>query len=465
MHILRYIYSKKLQFGTDDQRQIYTLDSAGYTTQTETDVTNDGSIDKVSTYTLNEKGNILQKLDYNRSYDAQGVATDTLTQKEVYSVDKYGYTTSMARYFGTNDNPTVIEAYEVNALGQKDKTYFDSNADGIIDKSETYTRDANGNIIKTVTDVGNNNSIDAINTYTRDALGRTTVQLQDNNADSTVDNRYEYVLDNYGNRIQETLYSLDATTNELVKTWTREKEFNTLNQQEHQTQTNHLTGVIQKVDSVYNEQGLKTSDTFTNTPGSTYRWHYKYNDHGIVIERQDDSGANGSIETINKYIEFDEFNRTTLVEVYRNNVFQNSTIWEYAPSGHIIASYMKYSQTDPITDYKMGDRGANASISINEDMTTWTDERLGKFGESLENIYMTNNALSSLKIDAETVAKISDGGVTIYTGNDKNDSLQLEGFVKAETSTKEGFTQYTAEVDSELLNVFVSTDITTEILG
>ena len=444
------------------------MNSAGYVIQTETELTNDGKVDKVTLYTLDVHGNVLQKLDYNRSYDTQGVATDTLTQKEVYGVDTYGYTTSMARYFGTNDNPTVIETYEVNALGQRTKAYIDSNADSTIDRSEIYTRDMYGRAIKTETDTGNDGSIDGVSIRTYDELGRETLHLQDIDADGITDNKYENEYDNYGNAVLTKIYSLNTLTNELVLTRTREKTFNELNQLEYQKQTTHATGAIQLAEMAYNEQGLKTSDTFTNMPaGNKNRWNYVYNDFGIRIERQDDSGADGSIEKINKYVEFDERNRVTLVEVYfaKDNSLETSTIWDYAISGHVVGSYMKYIQDSPIVDYKMGDRGANANISVNEDMTTWTDERLAKLGDSLKNIYMTNNAFSSLKIDAETVAKISDGGVTIYTGRDKNDSLQLEGFVKAETSTKEGFTQYTAEVDSELLNVFVSTDITTEILG
>ena len=205
------IYSKKLQFGTDDQRQIYTLDSAGYTIQTETDVTNDGTIDKVSTYTLNEKGNILQKLDYNRNYDAQGVATDTLAQKEVYSVNNYGSTIGMTRYVAGNSVASVAETYTVNALGQRTRAEIDNYSDSITDRIENYVLDVYGRIERLEILDGQGENITGVITYERNALGLVTVQKSLDVASGTT-TVLENTYDEYGISTTILVFSLNSSS-------------------------------------------------------------------------------------------------------------------------------------------------------------------------------------------------------------------------------------------------------------
>ena len=470
MHILRYIYSKKLQFGTDDQRQIYTLDSAGYTTQTETDVTNDGSIDKVSTYTLNEKGNILQKLDYNRSYDAQGVATDTLTQKEVYGVDTYGYTTSMTRYVGGNSEASVVETYTVNALGQRIRAEIDNYADGSIDTAQIYTLDVYGRISKTENDLANNNSIDSVTYYSRDELGRTTQVEVDSENDGKINTRTSYVLNEYGQVIRDEFDSNNDGTVDRIY----EYKYNAVGQRYevyHDRTANGLTADDSTSISTFNALGQVVIREDYRGDGTLSAYNmFSYDSNGYQYRRETDYDFDKQISSAKDRIVIVSYDKGMGYSI-KETVFDGTNKLLYSDSiernaaGNILRSYRDTLDDGTIEWMEFGIWGGQYTIAHTEDFTTWSNEQLNRLN-GMPTITLSNSSASTnIILDKSVIARIDPASNTLTVRGDSTDSVNLKtqsDFTKLDTTkvvSGQTYDQYTTQVDGEIYTLLIDNDI------
>ena len=468
-------------FGTDDQRQIYTLNSAGYTIQTETDVTNDGSIDKVSTYTLNEKGKILQKLDYNRSYDTQGVATDTLTQKEVYSVDSNGYTVGMTRYMGSSTQPIVIESYEVDALGQRTKALIDNYGDNIIDRAEIYTLDVNGYRMKTETDVGNTGTIDSNITYTRDALGRELEQSTDADNDGNIDSRTTYELDVYGNALVSKMYNGSSDTPNGVYTRT----FNSLNQVDtlvFDRTGNGLSSDDTTYTYTYDEQGRREAEVRyrTQTGEKLSTISYEYGDDSLVLKRTEDWDGSGVIDSSRDRIYSFTYDPVWLYDLTETATDGTGTpihtlYIERNDAGQVIRTLTDTKSTGSIDRLNFGSMSGDYTVNHQEDFTQWSSERFTQM-KGLNLITLSNTRYQTeITLDQAVIGKLSPAGTvagktsSLRIDGDATDTVNLEGngFTKLETTQTIGsntFDMYATTVNNTTYTLFIDNDVNT-VLG
>ena len=464
MRILHCIYSKKLQFGTDDQRQIYTLDSAGYTIQTETDVTNDGSIDKVSTYTLNEKGKILQKLDYNRSYDTQGVATDTLVQKEVYNVDSNGYTVGMTRYMGSNTQPIVVETYELNALGQSTKALIDNYGDNVIDRAEIYTRDEHGRISKTEIDVGNTGEVDSNITYIRDALGRVTEQYSDAKNDGTNVTKTSSVRDVYGN----VLESKTDNGNDGILDGVTYNTYNANNIRISYWVDSPVNGTQDATDYSesyeLNAQNLP-SVKHINNGRTQYDLYLQYDDNNQVSYQRFDYNRDGIMNNNDVYetLKYDAV-WLKVSEITRYNQDDTITVianYEYNSTGALVRYFYDNKGDGTIESLAFGNYRGGGTVNHSEDMTTWTTSQLSRFNNGLADIVLSDQAAATnLTLNAEVVSKIVSSTKILNIAGDATDTVNLTNF-QASTSDKSGYNKYLATVDSTAYTLYIDSDVQT----
>ena len=456
------------------------MNSAGYAIQTETDVTNDGSIDKVSTYTLNEKGNILQKLDYYRSYDAQGVATDTLTQKEVYSVDSNGYTVGMTRYMGSSTQPILIESYEFNALGQQTKALIDNYGDGKIDLAKSYTLDVYGNIVRTDIDVDNDGSVDSIITYERDVLGQSVRQSTDSDADDKVDSTTTYIYDTYGRFIRyETDTDMDGSSN-IIQTRT----YNALGQMVSRSVDSTANGLtsddrtyLYSYDEYGNQTGVITVRTATGRVLRSAK--STFNSDGLVERTTTDEGNDGTIDTVTTY----EYDKTWKVAIKQTNYtgdessIESIVTKDLGSTGKVIRIYTDLLGDGTINSLDYGSTTTNSTVgaNLNDDFTALSTTDLAKL-KGLSEITLSSSAYKTeITLDSATIAKIAPTGTvagktsSLIINGDATDTVNLEGgdFTKLTTTHTTGtntFDMYNTTVNDTTYTLFIDNDVNT-ILG
>ena len=472
------IYSKKPQFGTDDRIEKYILNSAGYITQTETDVTNDGKVDKVTLYTLDVHGNVLQKLDYNRSYDVQGIATDTLVQKEVYGLNSLGNTVSMTRYMGTNTTPTVIETYELNALGQSTKALIDNYGDNVIDRAEIYTLDANGYRTKMENDIGNDGSINSNTIYHRDAIGRVVESIT---TEGSSVSRTVYELDNYGNSLVTKTYAGSSKIPNGIYTRT----YNALSQVDtlvYDRTGNGLTRDDTKYTYTYDEQGRKDVEVrYRAINDQKLRTvFYKYDDNNLVIERFEDLDGNGIIDSerdLKNYLSHDSIwfvvNREVATDGKDAPI--RTTYLEHNDSGIVVRSLIDTGSKGNIDRLDFGTLGGDYTVNHQENFTQWSIDRLTRI-KGLNQIVLSNtNYQTEITLDQATIGKIAPTGTVSSTASaltisgDTTDTVNLEGsgFTKLTTTYTNGtdtFDMYSTTVNNTTYTLFIDNDVNT-ILG
>ena len=444
-----------LNFGTDDRIEKYILNSAGYITQTETDVTNDGKVDKVTLYTLDVHGNVLQKLDYNRSYDAQGVATDTLVQKEVYSVDSNGHTVGMTRYMGSSTQPIVVETYEVNALGQSTKALIDNYGDNVIDRAEIYTLDANGYRTKMESDVGNDDSIESQRKYERDAIGRLLVEHIDSTNDDTFESKKVFTKDAYGNDVKVETYS-DGQLGQIVS----------------RTFDNYGRAISEIIDRDGKGLGTVSGDR-------DERYEMSYNEFGQQYQVKSylnitELDKVGTYEATTTRI-FDEFSRISVEKTERADGSIDYVYKEYGNLWNKPISEEKYNAKNELThriEFVMNQNGeiilsyqdndisrqgfeildfGQYGINHKEDLTTWDTEQLAKVKGILNVILSKESNKSEIVFDKATIKAIAadDSGHTIWIRGDSTDTVSFKNtqsefnLTKGVETSDKTFDQYT----------------------
>ena len=178
-----------------DRRESYTLDGSGNRTRTEFDDNADGNTDRTETYTLDANGN-RTRTDFDD--DANG----TVERSETYTVDATGNRTRTDFDDDNDGNTDRSEHYDVT--GNVIRQDFDDNDDGTVDRVERYTLNATGNRTRTDFDDDNDGTTD-----------RTEFDL---NADGNIE-RFES-FDASGRLTKVELDSLeDGTVDRIDYTW------------------------------------------------------------------------------------------------------------------------------------------------------------------------------------------------------------------------------------------------------
>jgi hypothetical protein len=134
------------------------------TTVKESDIGNDGTIDRVTNYTYDANGN-LTKEEYDADNDG------TIDEVTYYTYDANG---NLIKEEYDADNDGTIDSvryYTYDADGKRIKREEDEDNDGTIDEVAYYSYDANGNVIRVENDLSNDGDIDVVTYYTYDANG------------------------------------------------------------------------------------------------------------------------------------------------------------------------------------------------------------------------------------------------------------------------------------------------------
>ena len=315
MHILRYIYSKKPQFGTDDRIEKYTLNTNGgrisayynldNDTTTGVEKTVDGvamtGVDKVETYVLDSKDQVSQ-INYDNNVDGAVDAVDYFERDANGNI--------IVKYMDSDANSATgntieingisvsgidkIEAYTRNAMGYTTQIDYDNNADGETDKvkyidlnangqwlGEYYNNDLQGSTGYSHTVNGETvNGIDFIADYTLDANGRISYGEYDNNGDGTPSDMVVFVRNANGQVIQEL-------RNEDGNKATGEGENGT---DRIKTFTLDAEGKIVK---------LEQQDD--PTEAVNYIEYRSYDNRNNLIEVRKDNDADGTVDVVERY--------------------------------------------------------------------------------------------------------------------------------------------------------------------
>ncbi|QLB43418.1 RHS repeat protein [Mannheimia pernigra] len=450
--------------GTYDYREAYTLDPNGKVTQKEIDLTNDGQFDKKEEYTKEADGGLVQTHFYNL-VDGKEV----LTKIEDYELNANNQRTKLSLDTLGDGSINAITRYDLDALGRIEKAYFDTEGDGNADRVESYTKDANGDNLRV--EISNTaGEIQVVRTYERNSLGQVIKYEIDNGNDGIIDQRFEYARDEYGNETGYKLYSYNSEKKALELTQTVNRVFNELNQI-HITSASY-TDPTRNYQAVYkyDDFGRRISETYTGA--NNYIWEYTYYDDGKVQSRQDKTldGKPTSKTVYLDYYQAFESVANNMENYNTNGVLTLKSRFLINEGGQVVSSLLDNPNNgngDGWESFLFGNRSAVTNFNISQDFTTWSTEKLAELGTSLSLIRMGNGGVSELTLNAEVVAKISNGDLRVQGASDKNDVLNLSGFKKASSSSVKGYNLYTATVGEEDLNLYVQANdsITVNILG
>lgn len=461
--------------GKPDYHEKLTLNANGQITQREFDLTNDGLFDKkeVNNSILpsggyrDEDGNVngvKQRTYYNLVQEKGEDGSLKIIDEVITSIDYYEYDGNN-RWTGTKTDRLgdtsidYIYTVELDEQGRVKKAYYNTDGKGDIDRVETYTRDpATGFTTKTEIDNGNNGSVDVVRTYIRrDPLGNVLEYEVDNRDNGVgVDTRYIQTFDEYGNEKTQQTYSYNSVTKQFDLTTSLERTFDEHNRTKTVEYPNHT--VVYE----YDEFGRVISDKAAEFNRD---WRFSYNDDGTRKELA--SYKNGALEYRLVYNEYYAATRQAKAGETRDATDQivDNFIFYRNDAGTITNALIDLTDNGKGWDiYTFGDKYRISNLNFSQDFTSWNEEKLAELGNSLSLIRMTQGAASQLTLNAEVVAKISEGGLKIEGAPDRNDTLNLSGFVKSSTSNEKGYDLYTAKVGEEDVNLYVDTKIDT-ILG
>ena len=462
-------------FGTDDQRQIYTLDVHGYRTQTEIDVTNDGTNDRYSTMEYNAVGLLTSRIDYS-------TMAGTFGTKETYTYDDATrFITRMERDAGNNGSVERIEEYKYDALGKRTVTYIDNDGVEGWEIVERYTRDANGRIIRKDTFVESDKitqltadsmaevAADSYVEYTLNAQGWVTKEVNSNDGVTPTSIIYrEFDPNGYTQwkREDTNASSKDKETYEAsdIEVIT-EFKYDELGRPAYMWQDKNGNGIYdngdQKNTYSYPSDILDIrEERYTNrSPIDVYGF---YDENGKRVIRFDDLNANGVVDDTDRITQY------TFDPIWSNGIMQEIvrlrtpvieediktlTIDELI-QGDIqkVMHYLFNSQgvsvlgADGSKSLSGGDAtsimfgGVNGNTVHTEDFTLWSEQQWGTSGKTKlafvgENISLINmnvsyiqQANSTVILNKDVISKISQASETssIRIQGNANDTVQFK---------------------------------------
>ncbi|MEG9486986.1 hypothetical protein [Mannheimia indoligenes] len=447
--------------GKYDYYEKFTLNANGGVIQKERDNTNDGQFDSKVTYTLYASGGYR-----NSNGDVTGVDVATYynlikqedgSTREVVTGIEYNYYED-DRWVGSSidrlgDGSINYGTYHIlDEKGRVSQSYFNNDGKGGskegADRVETYTRDNNGSVLRTEVDNGNDGSIDVVRKYKYDELGRSIQREVDSDNDGRFETRNEYTYNEFGQEVTAKTYSYNEKTGSMELTNQTERTFNSDGRTETVIYDDHT------VKYTYDEYGRTLTD---KAEAFDRHWKYSYNQDGTVSSRTSYSLKTGELQEVTRYTEYSPYTKQALAgEIYDSqDKLTNSFRYYLNDQGNIEATLVDKANNGKGWDrYIFGDIGAVSVLNRSEDMTKWSEEKLAELGNSLSEIKMAQGSAINLTLNAEVAAKISNR-LVIFGAEDKNDTLNLSGFVKADNSGYGDMTLYTAKVGDENLNLYV----------
>ncbi|MEG9490801.1 hypothetical protein [Mannheimia indoligenes] len=443
--------------GKYDYSEAYTLDANGRQIQKEIDLTNDGQFDRKEVYTKSATDATVKTEFYNIMGDQEVV-----TKIEHYENNANGQRTALKGDILGNGSINYVSTYELDALGRTYKTYAYGGDNVTVAQVTTYTRDENGNVTRSELTDPNGLLLSATN-YERDALGRSVVSEVDSNGDNKVDRKYEYTYDDYGREILRKEYAYNESSQKLELSSTTERTFNSSNYviSDKVTATN---GSFLANEYERDEYGRIAKGTVTGR--NNFSWENIYNpDNSIAVRTE--YGLDGTFRSKLVYSDYNIHGNANFAHRYnaKDELVQIDSVIRDVNNNHIHTIVDNVSNGIGWDRFTFGTVGAGLSFHFAQDLTTWKEEELAKLGTSLKQINLANNSISTLTLNAETVAKISEGGLRVVGGTDNNDVLNLSGFEKAASSTVRNYDLYTATVDGEALNLYVQNNVDVNIIG
>ena len=432
------------------------------------DYTNDGAINRVTKYTVDVQGRQLSSADYNQLADGSLVQI----QREEYTLDGNGNRIGMTRYLQGSDTPSVIQTYEVDALGNSVKAYFDNNADNTVDIVEVYTIDANGRVErKDVVNTTNHNEILSSTEYIRNALGQ-DLEYREYDANGKVQKLVISEFDEYGNRTSMAEYSADDATSE---------------------------NLIRKREWLFNEFKQASDTILTNPDGTQTHWKRTFNEYGIMDYEAADRGNDGTIEYQTFIKEYDDQRRLTKVfyDMNANDIFDSGDYIqkrEYNDTFDRLAKVSEYkdealTQLSVQTEYEfneigqytvaMRDQNGDGKIDrflftagvgytpVNhvENVAEWDETRLAK-GLAINQYHFSNSSEGILIFDKEVLSRFTANNIYILDGTDNDKVVLLNGktdFTKSGEDVVVNNRTYDVYSTSEGKSLYILNDITVDV--
>lgn len=211
---------------------------------------------------------------------------------------------------------------------------------------------------------------------------------------------------------------------------------------------------------VYHLTGSSNYDLIAGYGSGEYRisQHFDHNRNGII-----DNSEN--IE----YLEYDKIWSHAISKITVVNAQGEKTVIadiEFNGNGNAVHYYRDNGADGTINQFGFANSSGNISINnYHVDMTSWSTEQVARFNKGLEFITLSNiNTSSQLTLDKTVIAGLVASSNTLRIHGDSTDTVNLNGFTKADTSSRTGFNQYNAEVDGTNYTVFV-TDTVETIIG
>ncbi len=261
----------------------YTYDATGNMVTNTTDTTNDGIANASTTYTYDDKHNVLN-----------------YTNKDGDGITVY------------------IRTYTYDANGNQLTNSTDSNADGNPNSVSTYTYDENGNKLTTSEDYNGNGNPDRIYTESFDANGNQLLYSTDFDGDGSTDSAYIYTYNTNGNELTKSYEANDILS--YIESKTYDANYNTLSER-----SENADGTLRQVTyNTYDASNNRLTETkYTTTDGdpdniNTYTYDanhnlltkaygpndiytYTYDANGNKLIESRDSNNDGSEDRITTY--------------------------------------------------------------------------------------------------------------------------------------------------------------------
>ena len=196
--------------GTVDLIDTFTYDADGNQLTKSTDSNADGAVNRISTNTyVYANSNLLTR---NVDFDADGI-DDSF---DSFTYDANGDTLTQSRDYNADSITDYLFTFTHDANGNKLTQSVDSSGDGASNDTQTWTYDDNGNQLTYSEDYGAD-GVDQVITYAYDANGNLLTQSVDSNADGTANEILTNTYDTTGNRTTQSLdQNGDGTANFMV---------------------------------------------------------------------------------------------------------------------------------------------------------------------------------------------------------------------------------------------------------
>jgi hypothetical protein len=277
---------------------------------------------------------------HNLDYDADG----TVDRRETYFYDANGNQTIYEYDSDADGTVDRRETYFYDANGNQTMQEHDSDADGTVDERETYFYDANGNQTMKEYDSDADHTVDSRIIYTYDANGNQTMQEHDYDADGTVDRRETYFYDANGN---QTIYEGDLDADGTVDSriiYTYDANGNKT-MQEYDSDADGT--VDERETYFYDANGNQTMQEHDSDADGTVdsRNIYTYNANGNLAMVENDCNADGTVCLRNAW---DAYGNQTLLQYYYqygNVLFSTAYTYTYDANGNMI---MKETDSDTV---------------------------------------------------------------------------------------------------------------------